>query len=199
MSQEPPFDARAVANFILELAERDGRAVSNLVLQKLVYFAHGTFLSRTGLPLVSGEFEAWKHGPVHPHIYHAFKEYGADAISGRAQTINPVTQERLSVPEIESDAARNVVEDVYRSLRHRSPAALRAVSHAKNSPWAVIVERAEKRESVSLRIPNAVIVERFRFHAISIRAGDAMDDVPNENSPFGEEASSSNSKEKDSK
>lgn len=185
--QEPPFDARSVANLILELAERDGRSVSNLVLQKLAYFAHGTFLSRTGKPLVSGDFEAWKHGPVHPHIYHAFKDHGAEAIRGRAEIVNPVTQQRRPLPEIHDPAIRNVIEDVYRSLRHRSPAALRAVSHAKNTPWWVVVQRAERRESVSLRIPNALVQERFRFHAISMPPGDSSEEVPNENSPFGEE------------
>lgn len=191
MTQEPPFDARSVANFILDLAERDGASVSNLVLQKLAYFAHGTFLSRTGKPLVSGEFEAWRHGPVHPHIYNAFKDHGAEAICRRAEIVNPVTQEKRPVPAIEDVAVRNVIEDVYRSLRHRSPAALRAVSHAKNGPWWVVVERADRRESVSLRIPNDMIQRLFRFHAISVRVGETQEVVPNENSPFGEEDTAS--------
>lgn len=186
MRPEPPFDARSVANLILDLAERDGRTLTNLVLQKLAYFAHGTFLSRTGTPLVAGEFEAWQHGPVHPHIYNAFKGHGAEPIRRRAEIVNPVTQETRPVPEIQDAAIRNVIEDVYRSLRHRSPASLRAVSHARNAPWAVVVARAEKRESVSLRIPNAIIKDRFRFHAISVRV-DEESEVPNENSPFGEE------------
>ena len=33
-------DGRAIANFILDAADRDGRAISNLSLQKLVYFCH---------------------------------------------------------------------------------------------------------------------------------------------------------------
>lgn len=186
MTQEPPFDARSVANFILDLAERDGASVSNLVLQKLAYFAHGTFLSRTGTPLVAGEFEAWQHGPVHPHIYNAFKSHGAEPIRRRAEIVNPVTLETRPVPEIRDAAIRNVIEDVYRSLRHRSPASLRAVSHAKNGPWSVVVARAEKRESVSLRIPNAIIKERFRFHAVSVNLGEEQAAVPDENSPFGD-------------
>lgn len=186
MIQEPPFDARSVANLILDFAEQDGRSVSNLVLQKLAYFAHGTFISRTGTPLVRGEFEAWKHGPVHPHIYHAFKCHRAETIQGRAEIVNPVTQERKPLANIQDSEVRRVIENVYRSLRERSPAALRAVSHAKNAPWWVVVERAERRQSVSLRIPNAMIQERFRFHAISVPPSESLDEVPNENSPFGE-------------
>lgn len=185
-TREPPFDARSLANLILGMAERDGRSLSNLVLQKLAYFAHGTFLSRTGVPLIAGEFEAWQHGPVHPHIYNAFKGNGAEPIQRRALIVNPVTLETRPVPEIQDDAIRNLVEDVYRSLRHRSPASLRAVSHAKNGPWAVVVARAEKRESVSLRIPNDIIKELFRFHAVSVNAGEEQAAVPDENIPFGD-------------
>ena len=35
------YDARAVANFILDLAERDGRALTQVALLKILYFAHG--------------------------------------------------------------------------------------------------------------------------------------------------------------
>ena len=37
-----------------------------LELQKLMYFARAIFLIETDDPLVSGWFEAWQYGPVHP-------------------------------------------------------------------------------------------------------------------------------------
>jgi uncharacterized phage-associated protein len=168
---------------ILDLADGDGRDVSNLVLQKLVYFAHGRFLSETGQPLVAGEFEAWQFGPVHPHIYNAFKEQGSAPIRTRAESVNPVTGERRPVPPLTDAAAREVITDVYRNLRKRSPTSLVAISHAKNAPWHFVVERARRRESISMRIPNAIIRERFRFHAISLPM-DQEAGVPDENSPF---------------
>src|SRR5438105_11544552 len=152
-----PLDARAVANFILDLAEGEKRSISNLVLQKLVYFAHGRFLTTTGQPLVAGEFEAWQFGPVHPHIYNAFKDHGSAPIRSRAQIVNPVTSQRRPLPPITDSAAREIIEDVYRSLRTRAPASLVTIAHAKNSPWDFIVERARRRESISTRIPNEVI------------------------------------------
>lgn len=179
----PSFDARAVANLLLDLAAEDGKDVSNLVLQKLVYFAHGRFLSETGDPLVAGEFEAWQYGPVHPHIYNAFKDQGSLPIQTRAQSVNPVTGERRPIPPVMDAKARDVVVDVYRSLRQRSPSSLVAVSHAKNGPWHFVVERAKQRESISMRIPNTVIRERFRFHKISMSTNEEAG-VPDENSPF---------------
>jgi uncharacterized phage-associated protein len=184
-TREPPFDARSVANLILDLAEKNNKTVSNLVLQKLVYFAHGTFLSRTGTPLVLGEFEAWTHGPVHPHIYNAFKQHGSAAIRERAEAVNPVTLERRAVPKVDHAEAVEIIERVYADLKYRSASALVDVSHAKNAPWSVIVERAKKQESISLRIPNDIIRERFRFHAVSINAGEKEAVIPDENSPFG--------------
>jgi uncharacterized phage-associated protein len=168
---------------ILDLASEDEKDISNLVLQKLVYFAHGRYLSETGQPLVAGEFEAWQYGPVHPHVYNAFKDQGSSPIRTRAQSVNPVTGERRPIPPLTDNAAREVIAEVFRSLKRRSASNLVAVSHAKNAPWHFVVERANRHESISMRIPNAVIRERFRLHAISM----SMDEeagVPDENSPF---------------
>jgi uncharacterized phage-associated protein len=177
-----PFDARSVANMILDLATAEGRDVSNLVLQKLVYFAHGRYLSERGEPLVHGEFEAWQYGPVHPHVYNAFKEQGKAPIKCRAETVNPVTGERRPIPKIEDPIATQVIIDVFRSLKSRSPTNLVAVSHAKNAPWKFVVDRAARKESISMRIPNEVIRERFRFHAVI--SSNAEQAIPDENSPF---------------
>ena len=78
MSELPPYDPRAVANLLLDTADEFGVDVTNLALQKLLYFAHGHFLKQIGQPLVQGAFEAWNNGPVHPAIYHAFKGAGRE-------------------------------------------------------------------------------------------------------------------------
>ncbi|RWO77206.1 type II toxin-antitoxin system antitoxin SocA domain-containing protein [Mesorhizobium sp.] len=55
------------------LAKQSGWSLSNLELQKILYLAHMFYLGRTGEPLVSGHFEAWDYGPVHPDLYHRVK------------------------------------------------------------------------------------------------------------------------------
>ncbi|AFY70517.1 hypothetical protein Pse7367_2254 [Thalassoporum mexicanum PCC 7367] len=65
-----------VANFFLSQADEDaGDLISNLKLQKLVYYAQGFHLAMFGQPLFSEEIQAWVHGPVIPELYQKFKIY----------------------------------------------------------------------------------------------------------------------------
>jgi uncharacterized phage-associated protein len=71
-TQDNAYDPRVVANAIIDRAAQEGQPVTHIALQKLLYFAHGLFLLRHRKPLVSGYFEAWTYGPVHPAVYGAF-------------------------------------------------------------------------------------------------------------------------------
>lgn len=52
-----------VANFFVYVAnQNEDDQMTNLKLNKLLYFAQGAFLSRTGRPLFSAEMEAWPLG-----------------------------------------------------------------------------------------------------------------------------------------
>jgi hypothetical protein len=82
-------DPRAVANFILDVADIRGLPITNMSLNKIIYFAHGWSLGKRGKPLVSATFEAWQHGPVLPLIYRQFSKAGSMAISFRATAIDP--------------------------------------------------------------------------------------------------------------
>lgn len=87
-----PHDVRAVANAVLELAEANGRGVTNLALNKIIYFLHAGYLHERGVPLVSAKIEAWDHGPVFREIYHQFKKFGRDPVEGRATRLDPTTE-----------------------------------------------------------------------------------------------------------
>ncbi len=67
-------DPRAIANLLLDLADEVGIPIGHVKLQKLIYFAHGVYLLEIGEPLVSGNFEAWQYGPVHPAVYRHSRE-----------------------------------------------------------------------------------------------------------------------------
>ena len=70
-----------VAKYFLAQADEDaGDLISNLKLQKLVYYAQGFHLALYDTPLFPESIEAWTHGPVVPILYEYYKKYGAGAI-----------------------------------------------------------------------------------------------------------------------
>ena len=62
------------------LCEQSGWKYTNLELQKMIYLAHMFYLGDTNAPLVEGNFEAWKYGPVHPDLYYHISYFGASPI-----------------------------------------------------------------------------------------------------------------------
>jgi len=85
------FDVRAVANFVLDVTTRRGRSITNMHINRIVYFLHADFLVKFNEPLVSARIEAWEHGPVFRELYSEFKKFDDQAITTRAVALDRVT------------------------------------------------------------------------------------------------------------
>ena len=73
--------AFSVAKYFLFLSDEEaGDTISNLKLQKLLYYAQGFHLALNDSPLFAESIEAWTHGPVVPVVYQLYKHAGASAI-----------------------------------------------------------------------------------------------------------------------
>lgn len=70
------FSCFNVADYFIWLANETGSFISNLKLQKLVYYAQAWYLALHGNPLFQEDFEAWVHGPVIPTLYQKYKGFG---------------------------------------------------------------------------------------------------------------------------
>lgn len=177
-----PYDPRAIANLLLDEAQRLDVAVTHLALQKLLYFAHGLFLVSRKRPLVAGYFEAWQHGPVHPAVYKAFKASGSAPIAFRAQAHDVLTGATKPITEPADPEVRQLMQQVLASYGRLTPGRLVDISHAKDSPWAHIVDKSRTDVAFGLRISDNVILERFRFHKVSVgdepKAGEPVEDSP---------------------
>lgn len=70
-----------VAEYFLRLTEPEvGDTLSNLKVQKLLYYAQGFSLALYNKPLFEDDFHAWMYGPAIPSLYDLYKQYGSDAI-----------------------------------------------------------------------------------------------------------------------
>lgn len=101
-----------------------GDALSNLKLQKLLYYLQGFFLSQLGRPLFDEDMEAWNYGPVVPSVYHHYKIFGATSI--------PVPSNEQTVDLGEDGEA--LFQEVYSRFNRYSASALVEMTHAE-SPW----------------------------------------------------------------
>lgn len=70
-----------VCRYIINYCNTSQYGISNLKLQKILYFVQAYFLiTDTQLPCFNERIEAWDFGPVVPTAYHEFKQYGASNI-----------------------------------------------------------------------------------------------------------------------
>lgn len=73
--------ARKASDYIIRFSHEHGDLVTNLKLQKLLYYAQAWHLVFYDEPLFNERFEAWVHGPVQPDVYRDFKQFGWNPIT----------------------------------------------------------------------------------------------------------------------
>ena len=70
-----------IANRIVSLSSIEvGDLISNLKLQKLLYYVQGFHLAMFNKPIFNEDIYAWQYGPVVKEAYHHFKKYGSGHI-----------------------------------------------------------------------------------------------------------------------
>lgn len=117
-----------IANLFIDLANNgEEEFMTNLRLNKLLYFAQGWSMALLDKPLFSDEIEAWKYGPVVPAVYDEFKSYSG----------NPIDKAEQSYMEVPfEDDELELLLDVYEEYKKYSSAGLVDITHRKNSPWS---------------------------------------------------------------
>ncbi|SFY16180.1 Panacea domain-containing protein [Azotobacter vinelandii] len=112
-----------VAEYFL-LLEGDAGEISNLKLQKLVYYAQGFSLALLGEPLFNERIEAWMHGPVVPDLYRRFSEFGS----------NPIPPSDSFDPSVFTREQKRLIKEVFDVYGQYSAWKLRQLTHEED-PW----------------------------------------------------------------
>ena len=69
-----------VARYVINQARKLGHPISNMQLQKVMYYLQGAYGAKYDRPLFYEDIEAWQWGPVIPEVYYAFRAYAASDI-----------------------------------------------------------------------------------------------------------------------
>ena len=122
--------------------------LTNLEMQKMCYLAHMYYMGENdGEPLVSGYFEAWAYGPVHPELYHVAKRFGADVVEENAFRPYPTLRDDF-------DGVRYLDAAVVQLPRTR----LVAITHRRGGAWDTNYQPRVR----GIRIPNEDILAEYQ-------------------------------------
>lgn len=122
-----------VANYFLVLVDREaGDIISQLKLQKLVYFAQGVHLALFNKPLFEEEIEAWQHGPVAPKLRIPFSNLKDGPIAAPGEMDF----------DIYTEQQKNLMYKIFSLYGEHSARYLRNLTHT-HSIWCEAIESSD--------------------------------------------------------
>lgn len=123
-----------VSRLLLAWACENGDLITNLKLQKLLYYAQAWHLVNYKKPLFSDNIEAWEFGPVIPSIYTHWKNYKSSPIPYKPnrEEDKPFTEEQ-----------RSYLHEFARVFMNFSATALVSMTH-NEAPWQQAFEKSDK-------------------------------------------------------
>ena len=101
-----------------------GDSMTNLKLQKLLYYMQGFHLAFFGTPFFEDSIEAWTYGPVVPVVFQEFKKY-------KKRDINPENYKDSLVLTADE---QQMFDMVYLEYNKFSAVALMNMTHTEG-PW----------------------------------------------------------------
>ena len=141
-----------VANCIIPNSLELGQEINSLKLQKLLYYVHGHAYATIGHGAVKDYFEAWKHGPVIPHLYRHLPHDG--------NNITAIIE--MGRPKLKSydPTLAKVIRMVMEKYGVYDGGQLVDMCKRPGTPWSIIWETNEDLEQHA-RIPHALIEQYF--------------------------------------
>jgi uncharacterized phage-associated protein len=155
----------AIANEFLK--SPGGRGLTQMQLQKLVFFAHGWTLAETNAPLTRDDPEAWVYGPVYRDLYDHTKFFGSGPIDRK---ITPDDDEATRFflhspsgreayePNLTKKQA-DIIRRVWTKYGKESGGRLSAITHRPGTPWS---ETFNDGKGKNKPIPKDVIASYFK-------------------------------------
>lgn len=148
----PPFGIRTmhdlaspphVADFLLVESRERGDVLTNLKLQKLLYYAQAWHLALFDSPIFGEDFQAWVHGPVLPSQYRRFKDY----------EWRPILEKMIRRPVINPRRITKHLSEIVEVFGSETATALELMTH-REKPWLTA------RKGLSPTAPSTALISK---------------------------------------
>lgn len=83
-----------VSKYVIRYSNEKNYGITNLRLQKILYFIQAYFLKIKDEPCFKEDMEAWDFGPVVPCVYQKYKKFGAGQIPDYTKPVNCFKKEK---------------------------------------------------------------------------------------------------------
>ena len=134
-----------VAKHIINFYISKNNPISNLQLQKMLYFVDMYYLINKNKRLITdSNFVAWQYGPVIKEIYYKYSKYAANYIT---------TWEDFE--EMLPDDMSGLIYGYIKKLSNILPSKLVEESHRENTPWDIVI----KQNGMYCEIPTYLMEE----------------------------------------
>lgn len=164
-----------VSRLVIAWLHSNGEEVSNLRLQKLLYYIQGWHLAYfEGDPMFEDVPEAWIRGPVYPKVYHEYKQHGWNDIKIPSEPSDDDDAISKLATEIGvSPDQYKLVESVLSKYQSLTPTQLEMLTHQED-PWLKSREGLSPLQGSNRDIPHEVISEFFseKLRKIKEQRGD---------------------------
>lgn len=152
------FNSNIIENsyYMISLFHNQNKDITNLQLQKLMYFTECFFMALTDSDyLYDEECLAWTYGPVYKILYNRFKEFSKNDII--------ISDEQVAIGERLPEINRHFIEAIYTQFGNFSSAYLVGLTHQENSPWDRVNKLKEEIEIANMNLPISKIESSVWF------------------------------------
>jgi uncharacterized phage-associated protein len=133
---------RETADFLLVESRERGEVLTNLKLQKLLYYGQAWYLALRDRPLFEEDFRAWVHGPVLLSQYHRFKDF----------QWRPITLD-VVMPTVDNQDIVDHLNEIIDVFGSETAVALELMTH-REQPWI------EARGGIPMEEPSNAIITK---------------------------------------
>ena len=130
------YKAMDLANYIVDKCIKDNVPITNLQLQRILYFIQKDFLKR-GSPAFSDYIEAWGFGPVVPNVYFCFCGFGAMPI---------LFISRDTVPNLSTD--KNIIDNIVENKRSLTPWEIAKETSKITGAWSKVYDNGKGSQRI---------------------------------------------------
>lgn len=126
-----------LSKYIITKCMNDRKPISNLQLQKILYYIQVEFLQKRGVRAFSDEIEAWQFGPVVKAVYQQYCGAGSLPLRFVYEDVENI-----------SSGEKEIINSIVTDKREKEPWDLVAETHAEGKAWSRVYQDGKGNRTV---------------------------------------------------